>query len=43
VTTHIPVDVLIPALDERAMREASALQRRLAKPEGSLGRLEELS
>jgi nicotinate-nucleotide--dimethylbenzimidazole phosphoribosyltransferase len=37
------LDVVIPALDERAMEEAKNRQARLTKPAGSLGRLEELS
>src|SRR5437660_4883334 len=37
------IDVVIPPLDEGAMRHAAARQSRLTKPAGSLGRLEELS
>jgi len=37
------IDVVIPPLDDAAMRHATARQSRLTKPAGSLGRLEELS
>lgn len=33
----------IPSLDQAAMQAAEARQRQLTKPQGSLGRLEELS
>ena len=43
MTDPTKLQIVIPPLDERAMREASARQDRLTKPAGSLGRLEELS
>jgi len=43
VVTKGRVEVVIPALDERAMTLAKQRQDQLTKPTGSLGRLEELS